>query len=460
MRTLALDRLLPPGAGYTELKVQENRSTNLGFLNGSLIQNNVSSGAGIMCRTFKNGVWGLASSPLIHDEEMRKTIKKALSNAALLDAKVGKPPIMLPQRSANGEYLFFTTKARASVAQKIEYLKNLDAYIAEKYPGLASRGVYFGQLDMQKQILVSDGGGFHGMTPRAIIVIQMTLDHNGEPLQHYDLAGGFGEWEDHFEDPAEHYDLIDRIYEQLLEKRDAVFAHPGTFDCVLDSRLAGILSHEAIGHTTEADLVLSGSIAGEYMDQMVASPIVTLLDVANTWDEQLCPVPVFIDDEGTEAMDCTVIERGILKSYMHNKESAQKMGLPLTGNARAYAYSDEPLIRMRNTMIVPGKDKLADMIASIEDGYYLILPSNGQADSTSEFMFGVTRGYEIKNGVLAKPIKETTISGIAFDMLKTITMISDDMDWTCAGMCGKKQQIPVGMGGPAIKCKMNIGGRS
>ena len=74
-------------------------------------------------------------------------------------------------------------------------------------------------------------------------------------------------------------------------------------------------------------------------------------------------------------------------------------------------------------------------------------------------MFGITLGYEIKNGQLGKAIKDTTISGVAFDMLKTITMISDDMSWSCAGMCGKKQPIPVGMGGPAIKCNVNIGGK-
>lgn len=92
-------------------------------------------------------------------------------------------------------------------------------------------------------------------------------------------------------------------------------------------------------------------------------------------------------------------------------------------------------------------------------GYYLINPSNGQADATSEFMFGVTLGYEIKNGKLGKAIKETTVSGVAFDLLKTISMVSDEINWSCAGMCGKKQMIPVGMGGPAIKCKVNIGGK-
>jgi TldD protein len=44
-------------------------------------------------------------------------------------------------------------------------------------------------------------------------------------------------------------------------------------------------------------------------------------------------------------------------------------------------------------------------------------------------------------------------------MLKTVDMISDDMSWTAAGFCGKKQPMTVGMGGPAIRCDVNIGGR-
>lgn len=99
------------------------------------------------------------------------------------------------------------------------------------------------------------------------------------------------------------------------------------------------------------------------------------------------------------------------------------------------------------------------MIASIDDGYYLIRSNNGEADSTSEFMFGIELGYEIKNGKLGRAIKNTTISGVAYNVLKTVSMVSDEMHWSGAGMCGKKQPIPVGMGGPAVKCQVSIGGR-
>jgi TldD protein len=144
---------------------------------------------------------------------------------------------------------------------------------------------------------------------------------------------------------------------------------------------------------------------------------------------------------------------------MNNRETAAHFDMEPCGNARAYSFGDEPLIRMRNTAILPGKDKLEDMIASIDNGYYLTRTGNGQADTTGEFMFGINMGYEIKNGKLARPLRDTTISGVAFDMLKTVTMLSDNITWESSGFCGKKQPMPVGLGGPAVKCKVNIGGR-
>ena len=95
----------------------------------------------------------------------------------------------------------------------------------------------------------------------------------------------------------------------------------------------------------------------------------------------------------------------------------------------------------------------------MEDGYYMIATGNGQADTTGEFMFGVTMGYEIKKGKLGRAILDTTITGVAFDMLKTVDMVSDRMEWSCSGTCGKKQPMPVGMGGPDIRCRITVGGR-
>ncbi len=443
---------------YTELRVQENRTAYLTLLKGDLINNISAAIKGVSARVFDQGGWGFCSNSVVSEESIKDIIKEATGNAAFLGKKNPKN-IILPSSAGQSGNTFFTDKKRISDKEKIAFLKELDQYILSKYPGLTSRVVTQFVLEMEKRLLTSDDGESYSMIPRTGIACSMTLMKNGSPVSLGDAFGGFGQFEDLFSEPSLLYPEIDTIYEHLMKKAEGIYPVAGIKEVILDADLAGILAHEAIGHTTEADSVLGGSVAGDYLNEMVASPLITLIDYANEAFGKICPVPIYIDDEGTKAKDAVIIEKGMLKSYMHNKESAEHFGVTPTGNARAYQFSDEPLIRMRNTAINPGTDKVADMIASVEDGYYLMKSGNGQADSTSEFMFGVVQGYEIKKGKLGKGIKEMTISGIAFDVLKTVTMVSDDMKWSCFGMCGKKQSISVGMGGPAIKCKVNIGGR-
>ena len=445
---------------YTELRVQENRSFRVGLLNGNLISNDQSIESGVSSRVFKDGSWGFSSNAEINDNSIDKVIYASNDNASFLNQRsINKCGILLPEDLFNYELDLTTKKNKNSNSFWIDFIKNLDNYIETKYKMITSRRIFISNLDMEKNLLTSIGSESYSMTPRSLLYIILTIEKNNEPIELMEVFGGLGQLEDNFDNVEIFYPKIDKLIEKLIQKSTGVHAKAGFHDVVLDADLAGILAHEAIGHTTEADLVMGGSVAKDYLGKMVANELVSLTDYAHSINDELCPVPVFVDDEGTKAQDVKIIENGILKKYMHNKDSANEFKMNLTGNARAYKYSDEPLIRMRNTAISKGKDKLNDMISSIDDGYYLTQSSNGQADSTSEFMFGVVMGYEIKNGKIGQAIKDTTISGIAFDVLKTVSMISDEMVWSSGGMCGKKQLIPVGMGGPAIKCKLNIGGR-
>lgn len=444
---------------YTELRFQKNRSLGIGFLKGDNIRNVKSDTSGVSARVYRHGSWGFASSPDLTDRSAKIVINAATDNAHFLDNKQSRNKPELPQTVVSAKHDYSTTKTRLNQKQLIAFVQQIDEYLASKYPALISRYVGLNCLDMEKCLLTSDGSYSYSMHPRSLISVSMTMEQDGKPVELFDVMGNLGQFEDVFTAPEALYPQIDNLYEHLRCKSEGVYAEGGIKECILDAKLGGILAHEAIGHTTEADFVLSGSIAGKYMDKQVASPLISLVDYANRAFGETCPIPLYVDDEGTEAKDVVIIEDGILKSYMHNKESAMHFGVAPTGNARAYQFSDEPLIRMRNTAILPGTSKLDDMIASIADGYYLIQTNNGQADMTSEFMFGVVLGYEIKNGKLGRAIHDTTISGVAFDVLQTVSMVSDEMSWSVSGTCGKKQPMPVGMGGPALKCKVNMGGR-
>jgi TldD protein len=449
---------------YTEMRVQENRTMRISILNGDVVGNSRGVQSGVSARSFKDGVWGFASSPESDDASIAAVVERAAGNARFLASKrvpsdaLTKGP--LPSRPGRGDRNLGTSKSRRSQKELIEFARAVDAYCIQHYPGLSSRSVSLSCLDMGKTLVTSDGAEAFSLVPRTILAVSLTVDADGEPVDLYEVYGGRGQFEDVFNNPSDLFPNIDVLADNLARKSKGIYARPGTHVVVLDSDLAGILAHEAIGHTVEADGVLGGSIAADAMGKAIASPLVTLVDFANTALGQTCPVPLWTDDEGIDARDAVLIDKGVLRSYMHNKESAAHFGVEPTGNARAYGFYDEPLIRMRNTAILPGTSKLADMLSSVDDGYYFLRSSNGQADSTSEFMFGVVLGFEIKGGKIGDAVRDTTISGVAFDMLKTITAVSDDMSWSCGGMCGKKQSIPVGMGGPAVRCRVNVGGRA
>jgi len=445
---------------YTELRAQVNTTRGVTLLAGNMAANSRNSTGGVSARVYRGGTYGFASAAEYTDESIKKVLAAAGGNAAFMQKHVNKGLGPLPAVAPGRVGLEKEYSADVEQSVLIEFAKALDALIVERYRNLSSRSVHVNCLDIEKLLAVSDGADSHFYQPRSFVYVQMSVETDDKiPVELFSPIGGLGRFSELFSDPALLTERLDRQYEQLMQKREGIYSSAGLRKCVLGPELAGMLAHEAIGHTVEADLVLGGSIAGNYMNKVIASELVSMVDFAHTAFGKPCPLPVYVDDEGTIAEDVTLIENGILKSYMHSKESARHFGAKPQGNARGFLFSDEPLIRMRNTAVLPGKSKLDDMIASVDDGYYLIKTGNGQADTTSEFMFSVDMGYEIKNGKIGKALRDTTISGVAFEMLKTVDMISDDMYWECAGFCGKKQPMTVGMGGPAIRCDLNIGGR-
>ena len=444
----------------TVLRGQENRNRRVVFLQGNLVGNVRSETRGVNARVCKNGVYGFSSMAEYSRSAADAVLKAATQNALFLN---GHAPKGLPAQPSYGTGIVPVHKTIIDFEQKrlIETCKAIDDYIVRTYPNLASRTVVYTEDSQDKILYTSDAYDGHITNPRCYIYVMMTAlsKKDNAPLELYKVFGGSGSFEDNFSDITKLYPGIDELYKKLMAKTEGVYAEAGYKQVILGGTLAGMLAHEAVGHTVEADLVLGGSVAGPNLNKRVASDLVTMIDYANTTPDGEAPLPVYLDDEGQIAKDAVLIEKGILKGFMHSRESAEKFGVEPTGNARAWEFSDEPLIRMRNTAVLPGKDKLEDMIASIDDGYYLFDTNNGQADLTCEFMFGVTMGYEIKKGKLGKAILDTTVTGIAFDMLKTVDMVSDTVCWNSSGFCGKKQRIPVGLGGPELRCKIMIGGR-
>ena len=443
----------------TVLRGHENRNRRVVLLKGNLVQNSRSDAAGINARVNNHGTFGFASIAEYTPEAAEKVIRAATENAIALGKHSGRN-IPLPASIGTGVVPLNAKIVDAEQKELIDMCRVVDDYIDKKYPDLTSRTVVYYEDSQDRIVYTSDAYNGHLVTPRCYVYIMMSAEtKDGVPVELFKAFGGFGSFYDHFKEPEKLFPGIDELYRKLMDKKEGIYAEAGYKTVVLGGMMGGMLAHEAVGHTVEADLVRGGSVAGPNLNKRVGSDLVNLVDFAHTCNGAPAPLPVFLDDEGTKAEDVTLIKDGILVGYMNDRESAAEYGMKPAGNARGWSFADEPLIRMRNTCVLPGKNTVEELIASVEDGYYLIDSGNGQADLTGEFMFGVTCGYEIKNGKLGKALLDTTVTGVAFEMLKTVDMVSDKLEWSSSGFCSKKQPMAVGMGGPHMRCKIMIGGR-
>lgn len=443
-----------PDGGHAELRCQENSTRRVSMINGNLTANSATNVSGVCARAMQGGVWGHSSMAECSPEAAAAVIKAASENAAFMAGRVPKAGVFAA--AVPTVQLAVPVVEPLRNYDRTSFLKALDAMILELCPKLIGRTLSIFEEKIERDLLVCDGTSGYTVMQRSYVYVFLTAEgKDGQPLE---LFRAFDAPET-LTDPRELAEGITELYEMLMAKCEGVYAEAGVKTVILDGALAGMLAHEAVGHTVEADLVLGGSVAAHNVGKSVASEMVSMTDFAHTVLGNEAPLPVYLDDEGTPAEDCPIIKDGVLCEFMNSRESAAHFGMTPRGNARAFSFSDEPLIRMRNTVILPGKDKLEDMISTVDDGYYLVQTGNGQADTTGEFMFGISMGYEIKKGKIGRAILDTTISGVAFEMLKTVDMMSDSLKMESSGYCGKKQPMPVGLGGPDMRCKVMIGGR-
>ena len=305
-------------------------------------------------------------------------------------------------------------------------------------------------------------------------VSKIFISKNRELDQHYGWANGlsmvtYADGKIVQAREGHHYYLLSDVLENLPKKVDKLLdkarhlvkatpVAPGVYDVITDSSITGLIAHEAFGHGVEMDqFVKDRALAKEYVGKYVASPIANMRDGAGA---TLSAASYFFDDDGVLAHDTQIIKDGILVTGISDMASASVLGTEPTGNGRRESYKRKAYSRMTNTFFEKGTDKLEDMIKSIKHGYMLFETNNGMEDPKNwQIQCTAEYGIEIIDERLTENyVSPVVMSGSVPDLLKSITMISDDFEVIGAGSCGKgyKEWVKVSDGGPCLKVKVKL----
>ncbi|MDJ0635433.1 MAG: TldD/PmbA family protein [Xenococcaceae cyanobacterium MO_188.B29] len=438
---------------YLEIRVEQSESTSLSFKGKQLdgVDKSFALSGGI--RACHRGGWSFVTFNGL--AELNKQIEIAIAQAKL----IGQETTQLAEIETIKDYVPAKIKQdprNISLEAKRQLLEKYNQLLLDYDPRIQTTRVSLSDRFATNYFVNSTGS----------CIIQERLDINGRfGAIARNEAGVVRQGFETIHSRTD-YNALVGIEERVLSaaKRavrqlEATSVKGGKYTVVLDPYLAGVFIHEAFGHLSEADFVYENPSMQELLT--LGKPLgIEQLNVIDDATLDNLPGSIKYDDEGVPGQRKYLIKNGVLQQRLHSLETAGKMQETPTGNARAIRASYPPIVRMTNTAIESGDTSFEEMIGDIEEGVYAVRMLGGQTNGEM-FTFAAAEGYMIRNGKIAEPVSDVTLSGNVFQTLKDIEAIGDDTLYTSGG-CGKGGQmpLPVSVGGPHLRIKnVVVGGR-
>lgn len=445
--------LLSSGGQYADLYYQDTTARMVEAESGQIERISTTREKGIGLRLIRQGVTHFATTVDMAPNSVME-LASALASGAGPAAKAQKvkfkrqPPGPLPV-GEDPEGIPLKNKGKL-VMEALQSLEGFDNRLVQV------KSIY---RDSIHSILVANSDGVIAEDSRSygVFLVQVVASEGDHVQVGYEPVGGTGGYAVFRNmDPAE---VAMTAAKRALTMLEAPEAPAGKMPVVLSSEAGGTMVHEAVGHGLEADLTGQHlSVYAGKLGQQVASPLITVIDDPTLPGRR---GSYNMDDEGVASRRTVLVERGILRAYMSDKQSVLRDNIPATGNGRRQSFRHWPIPRMSNTIIEPGGHDPDKIIRSVDRGLLVVKMGGGQVDTVSgDFVFEVSEGYMISGGEVAGPVRGATLAGNGPEVLKSVDMVGNDLGFGL-GTCGKDGQgVPVGDAQPTLRIpEIVVGGR-
>lgn len=437
-------------ADYADIRAVEGNSTNIIMKDNKIQEVNTGINIGLRIRVLNNGAWGFVfTNDLNKIDKIAKTAIK-LSNVLKGDVKLVEAESVEDKAKTPRKISF----ADVDIEDKKEIIT--DASKAATFDDIVSTTVSYSDSESKSLFVNSEGSSILLDEARVGLFLNAAAS-SGETIQfgHGGIGGAKG-----FESlgDADIEQFGRKIGEKANRLLKASTPPSGKFSIVTDNELTGVFIHETLGHAVEADLILQNdSILKGKMNNVIGSEIVNIIDDASNMDGFGYYA---YDGEGIKTQKNQLVKNGELISLLSSRESASKLDMLSSGNARSIV-SEQPIVRMSNTYLEPGDMDFDELFEDISEGIYLKGSRGGQVDTGKGiFQFNASESFKIENGEITDPLRDVSLSGNILETLKNVDGIGNDFKLGI-GFCGKSgQTAPVGDGGPHTRILNAIVGGS
>lgn len=439
---------------YGDIRYEIKRETVIVFNGKELTQIGSNSTDGYVLRTLKRG--GLSSMAFTRETDSEKALRTVEENSLLIAHRI-REPIRLGKTGAIQDTSLPELEEdprQVPMDEKLELTRRYNS-LPLGHEGVATTITGYSEIIREKYFLNTEGTEIREDLVTTRLSCSIT-SKDGNLIQNVRLGLGGSQGFASLRNQEPEFEKKTAIALALL-KAEPVEGRK--VNVILNPGLAGVFTHEAFGHFSEADLIEDSPTLREKMriGEKLGNDILSIVD-----DPTLPGQLGFYayDDEGVPTRSVKLMERGVLAGRLHSRRTAAAFGESLSGHCVAEDYRFAPIIRMGNIFIEPGSHSFSGLLEMLGDGLYL-LDSMGGETSGENFTFGAQYGYEVKHGRTGKMIRDINISGNLFHTLKNIDAVGNDLVLSKVGGCGKGQlNIRSCNGGPHILVhEVVVGGR-
>jgi TldD protein len=440
-------RAMQNGGDFCDLYFQRSRINYFGLQDEAVNRASARAEIGLGVRVVRGVETGTAFTESLDEVSM---LDAAAAAAAVASGGGQKTPVAFRVGRAASYYPVATRWNTGDTKTRVDLLMKLHGYTAAADKRVKKVNISY--RDEEHLILVADSQGrvYTDYQPMTVCYVSCVAEQGGRRESNYQGLAGRAGLEFFSDQRLEH--AAKQVVARTTVLFDAVAGPVGELPVVLAPGSSGILLHEAIGHGMEADFARKKTtVFTDMIGKKVAAPFVTIVDDGTNVGLR---GSINVDDEGNRSQRTTLVEKGVLRTFMHDRISAKHFKLAPTGNGRRQSFRHMPLPRMRNTYMLAGPHDPKQIVASVKKGIYAEHFTNGQVNiGPGDYSFYVKNGMLIEDGKLTRPIKDINIIGNGPESLKRVTMVGNDFRLDNGGWtCGKRgQRVPVGLGMPTVK---------
>jgi len=422
-------------ADYADIRYEKKTDTTVTFTGKNLTGTGSNTADGYVVRVLKNG--GFASVSFTKAADADTAVGKALENAAII-AKNTREPILLSSAAAIEDIYkpSLDEDPRKITLEEKTALTHRYNEIPLGHENIVSTNTGYVEQIREKHFMSTEGARIQEDLVTTQLRCVITSSAGAEIRKTMVGIGGSEGFTGLRNEDAE----FEKKTALALDLLTASPVKGGVHNVILDPHLAGVFTHEAFGHFSEADIIEEAPTMREKM-QLGAKLGTHILSITDNPTPRNQLGHYKYDDEGVMAKPVALMKNGVLTGRLHSRRTAASFGEPITGHCVAEDYRYAPMIRMGNIFIEPGPDTLDILMERLGEGYYFVDSLGGQT-SGENFTFASQYGYRIRGGKKAELVRDTSISGNLYVTLQSIVGVADDLKLGKTGGCGKGQANP------------------